>query len=140
MESIKVFDLFISHAWFCGLEYNVTVNMLNNVSNFYWRNYSFPEYDTVIDPNSSAGKRRLIEELDGQIKHVDFAIILTDLYPMYKEWIEKEVEIANHYHKPIIMVKPSGDEPIPTSLSIHANEVVSGDANSIISAIKKLTS
>ena len=42
MPALKTYDLFISHAWKYGYEYDKLVNLLDNAPNFYYRNYSAP--------------------------------------------------------------------------------------------------
>lgn len=138
MEKHTTYDLFISHAWQYVEEYNQLVEMLNNKPNFYWRNYSFPEYDTVINPNSKAGKKRLAEELDGQIIHAHAVIILADLYAEENDWLKVEIEIAEKYKKPILVVKSSRKESTAAVLSYAAHELVNWDINSIVLKIKSL--
>ncbi len=135
MEAIKSFDLFISHTWCYSLDYSVIVEMLNNEPNFYWRNYSFPEFDPVINPETNAGKKRLTEELEGQIKHAHALVIIANMFNENPFWIEKEIEIAKSYKIPIILIKADDREKTPNHLLYQTNKHVKGDAASIISAI-----
>jgi len=38
MPNLKTYDLFISHAWFYNKGYNKLIELLNDASNFSWRN------------------------------------------------------------------------------------------------------
>ena len=135
MDAIKSFDLFISHTWHLSLDYTIVVEMLNKEPNFYWRNYSFPEFDPVINPETNAGKKRLLEELEGQIKHAHVLVIIANMFNANPFWIEKEIEIAKSYKIPIIMIEADEREKTPNHLLYQTNKHVKGDATSIISAI-----
>jgi hypothetical protein len=66
MPNLKIYDIFISHAWRYSDDYNHLVKLLNeasNFKNFKWRNYSDPRHDPIIDPNSEVGRKRMIKEL-----------------------------------------------------------------------------
>lgn len=138
MEAIKSFDLFISHTWHISLDYTIIVEMLNREPNFYWRNYSFPEFDPVINPETNAGKKRLTEELDGQIKHAHAVVIIANMFNDNPFWIEKEIEIAKSHKIPIILIKADDNEVIPNHIQYEVKKLVKGDVTSIISAIRML--
>lgn len=138
MESVKTYDLFISHPWQYTLEYNFLVEMLNKEPRFYWRNYSFPEYDIIINPVSTAGKRQLYEDLEGQIKYANAVLIIAKMYNEHSYWIDKELELAAKYKLPVILVKSIPNEEIPGFLAHQSHEIVNGDVSSITTAIRKV--
>lgn len=113
MPDLKTYDLFISHAWKYNYGYYRLEKILKEAPFFKWRNYSVPVHDPLIDPNTPAGKSKLIEELDQQIKPVNCVLVLAGMYAAHSDWIEQEIKIANKYNKPIIGVKPWGQERIP---------------------------
>lgn len=137
MPSLKTYDLFISHAWFYSKGYNKVVDLLNNAANFSWRNYSVPEHDPVVDPNTEVGRRKLIAELDQQIRPANCFLVMAGMYASYKYWIQKEVEIAQTYDKPIIGLIPWGQERTPVYIQEAAIEMVNWNTSSIVSAIRK---
>lgn len=137
MPELKTYDLFISHAWRYNDEYYRLVQMLNAAANFKWRNYSVPEHDPKVDPNSDAGKRILISGLDNQIKPVNCVLILAGMYAHYSYWINKEIEIAQKYSKPIIGIVPWGQLLTPKVVQDAAKEMVKWNTDPIISAIRK---
>ena len=106
MPALKTYDLFISHAWSYNEEYKRMVDFLRDAPNFKWRNYSVPEHDPL--PNS-----KLKERLYNQIKPVNAVIILSGMYVAYSDWIQTEIDIAIDYKKPIIGVRPWGQERTP---------------------------
>lgn len=136
MPQLKTYDLFISHAWFYSKGYNRVVELLNDANNFQWRNYSVPEHDPVVDPNTETGKRKLTKELDQQIRPVNCFLVMAGIYASYKYWIQKEVEIAQSYGKPIIGLIPWGQERTPAYIQNVADEMVNWNTSSIVSAIR----
>lgn len=138
METIKTYDLFISHAWQYTVEYNFLVEMLNKQPRFYWRNYSSPEHETIINPNTTSGKKELSGELEGQIKYSEAVLILSNMYSDSRFWMDKVLELASSYNKPIILIKSVPNEEIPNTLLHQASETADGDIDSITSAIRKV--
>ena len=139
MPTLKTYDLFISHAWRYNGDYYRLEKMLNEASYFYWRNYSVPEHDPKIDPNSEVGKQKLYDELKKQIRPVNCVIILAGMYAYYSYWINKEIEIALKYNKPILAVKPWGQERVPQAILDVADEIVGWNTSTIIDAIRRIS-
>lgn len=131
MPTLKTYDLFISHAWRYNDEYYRLVEMLQAAPNFKWRNYSVPEHDPL------AGGPQLERQLDGQIRPVNAMIILAGMYVNHREWIQKEVNLAQRYGKPIIGIKPWGNTVVPLQVSTASKTVVSWNTDSIIDAIRR---
>ena len=137
MPELKTYDIFISHAWFYSKGYNKAVELLEDAANFKWRNYSVPEHDPVVDPNTEAGKKKLISELDQQIKPVNCFLVMAGMYASYKYWIQEEIDIAQSYEKPIIGLIPWGQKRTPQSIQDVAIEMVGWNTSSIVDAIRK---
>lgn len=137
MPQLKTYDLFISHAWRYNEDYYRLVNLLNGAPNFKWRNYSVPEHDPVLDPDDEQDAKILTAELDGQIKPVNCVLIISGMYVTHSKWIQTEINIAQKYGKPIIGIKPRGQERIPVAVSSVAKEMVGWNTDSIVSAIRK---
>jgi len=108
MPDLKTYDLFISHSWSYNEDYYRLINLLTSANNFKYRNYSVPEHDPVIDPNSETGKRKLKEAIDRQIKPVNCVLIISGMYVSYSYWIQAEIDIALKYNKLIIGLIPRG--------------------------------
>jgi len=134
---VKEYRIFISHAWRYSEDYYRLVGMLDRAPYFKWRNYSVPQHDPVIDPDTVVGKRKLIAELRKQIQPVHIVIVLAGMYVNYREWIQKEIEIALNYGKPIVGVKPWGQERVPQIIQEVSCELVGWNTNSIVQAIKR---
>lgn len=135
---MKTYNIFISHAWRYSEHYNKVVQWLDEAEaegKFKWRNYSVPEHDPLIDPDTEVGKKQLKEALRQQIKPASIVIILSGMYAAHSEWIDFEIDTAVEYDKYIIGVKPWGQERVPKKVSDNADVMVGWNKNSIVNAI-----
>lgn len=137
MPALKTYDLFISHAWAYNDDYYRLVELLKKAPNFDFRNYSVPEHDPVLDPNDENDRKKLLAALDWQIKPVNCVLIISGMYVAYSYWIQKEIDIAVSYNKPIIGLIPRGAEKIPTAVQKVAKEMVGWNTDSIVAAVRK---
>ena len=99
MPALKTYDLFISHAWAYNQAYYKLIDLLDTAPNLYFRNYSVPGHDPVLDPNSNYGRDKLTRALDAQIRPVNCVVIISGMYATYRYWIDKEIEIAKRYSR-----------------------------------------
>jgi hypothetical protein len=137
LPELKTYDIFISHAWKYNEDYYRLTNLLADTSNFKSRNYSVPEHDPAIDPNSEAGKEKLKAALKRQIKPVNCVLIISGMYVNYRNWIQEEIDIALKYNKPIIGLVPWGQERTPLAVQNIAKVMVGWSTDSIVAAIRK---
>jgi hypothetical protein len=137
MPSLKTYDLFISHAWFYNKGYNKLVELLKTAPKFTFRNYSVPKHDPLVDPNTPVGRTKLTNLLRGQIKPVNCFLVTSGMYAGYKFWIQKEVELAQEFHKPIVGLVPWGQKRTPTYIQDVADEMIQWNTSSIVSAIRR---
>lgn len=136
MPLLKSYDLFISHAWRYSQDYLTLSKNLRDYPNFKSRNYSVPEHDPLIDPNTRIGRNRLIELLDNQIRPVNIVLIISGMYASHSFWMEKEIEIANSYNKPIIGIKPRNQQRVPIIIQNSSREMVGWSTPNIINKIR----
>lgn len=132
------YNIFISHAWKYSSDYNQIVAWLNEAQKegiLSWKNYSVPEHDPLIDPNTNVGKNKLKQMLKNQISPTSKVIVLAGMYSAYSDWIGYEIDTAADYNKFIIGVKPWGQERIPTKVSNNSDILVGWNKSSIINAI-----
>lgn len=135
-----MYNIFISHAWRYSDDYNTVVSWLNDAQSqgiLTWKNYSVPEHDPVLDPNSSYSKSALKEALKSQIRPVSKVIIISGMYAAYSDWIDFEIDTAVDYGKEIIGLKPRGQERIPVKIQNNSTEMVGWTRDSLIRAITK---
>lgn len=135
---MSTYNIFISHAWKYSDDYNQIVTWLNEAQaegTLTWKNYSVPEHDPLIDPNTTVGKKQLKDMLKNQIAPASKVIVLAGMYSAYSDWIGYEIDTAVDYDKFIIGVKPWGQERIPTKVSDNSDVLVGWNKSSVINAI-----
>ena len=133
MPQLKTYDVFISHAWNYHEDYFRVVQFLNDALYFNWRNYSVPEHDPV-DGNSN---RMLKEALKRQMRPANIVLILAGMYAAHSGWIDFEIEFSLQINKPMIGIRPWGQQRIPKIVSDNVDVMVGWQTDSIISAIRK---
>lgn len=104
--------------------------MLNEAPLFDYANYSVPEHDPL-------SMRNLNNALYNQIKPVSIMIILSGMYVPYRDWIEREIDIASELDKPIIGVMPRGSTRVPHAVQDVASEIVNWSTGYIVGAIRR---
>ena len=130
----KEYPIFISHSWDYDEEYKRMVELLESKSYFKFRNYSVPEHDD-LDTTSDL---ELKVELRKQIDPASVVIVLAGMYVNHSRWIKKEIEIAESKDKPILGVKPHGNERVPEYVQDHSDDVVGWTGISVVKAIREL--
>lgn len=133
MPSLKTYRVFISHAWRYSAGYSRIVRMLDDENNFDWRNYSVPEHN----PKDAGNDRELEKALRNQISPTHIVLVLAGMYVNHRKWIQKEIEIAQYFGKPIVGIKPWGSEKTPSAVQDAADEMVGWQINSIVGAIRR---
>lgn len=134
-ERRQDYAVFVSHSWSYDQEYARLVRLLEDADRFEFRNYSVPEaeqFDTDTD-----------EELEGllrekQVKPSSVVVVLAGLYSSHSKWIRKEVSIANAEGKPILGVKPWGNDRTSSYVEQHADEMAGWNTTSIVEGIRDL--
>lgn len=129
----KQYNLFISHSWTYADKYDRLVEMLDE-SGINYKNYSVPKDDPIHNaPNAS----ELAKAIDRQIAPCTCVLIMAGVYATYSKWINKEIEIAKRYGKPIIAITPWGNQNISSVVRDAAFDIVKWQTNSIKAAIQK---
>ncbi|WP_018922935.1 TIR domain-containing protein [Salsuginibacillus kocurii] len=132
-SQLKNYRCFISHAWKYNDSYYKLVNMLNEAPRFKWSNHSVPKHDSL----DTTSNKELEKELREQIAGTNIVIIISGMYYGHSKWILKEIEIAENMNKPIIAIKPRGQQKTPSEIKVKANELIGWNTYSIVSAIRK---
>lgn len=135
MPQLKTYDLFLSHVWRSAdnSEYYRLANLLYEAPYFYWRNYSVPEHD----PLGTMTDGELREALYRQIAPVNCFLVVAGIYVNHRKWIQEEIEIAEHYSKPIVGVVPWGQERVPMQVQDVAHKMVGWQTSSIVAGIRR---
>lgn len=136
MPELKTYGLFVSHAWRYHDDYDRLVELLKKAPNLSWRNYSVPRHDPAIDPNSEVDFEKLKSALREQIKPVSCVLILAGMYAAHSRWIDVEIGLADEYSKPMVGVRPWGQERVPQAVQDHVKELVGWSTDSIVEAVR----
>lgn len=135
--SWRYYDLFISHAWRHDHRYQGIVRLLDSHPRFYWRNYSVPRDEPLVDPATPIGKRRLTALLDEQIRQASCFVISASMSVYHREWVMKELNIAFAYEKPVIAVRSLGQLRVPVIFE-DADALVGWRAASLVKEIRRV--
>ena len=138
MPQLKTYDIFISHAWGHHSDYYRIVNFLNGANNLKWRNYSVPKHDPKdVGTSDEDFAKKLAEALKAQMRPVNIVLILAGMYATHSDWIEFEIEFASVLNKPMIGIRPWGQERVPKIVTESVKEMVGWNTDSIVKAIRK---
>jgi MTH538 TIR-like domain (DUF1863) len=132
---VRVYKLFISHAWDYDDEYRGLEKLLNQAPGFQWQNLSVPSHNRIHTETTSQGLRAALE---AYVRQADCVLICSGMYCAHREWIQAEIELAQVHGKPVIGVEPWGQERIPNEVRDAANKMVGWNTTSIVNAITEL--
>jgi len=132
MPELRTYNVFISHSWNYDDDYYRLEKLLDNASNFKWKNFSVPRHDS-LNTTTDMG---LINALGDQINPTGIVIILAGMYASHSKWIQREIDLALNGKKPIIAVEPWGQERTPKEIQDIALDVVGWNTSSIVSSIR----
>ena len=130
---LKIYNLFISHAWDYNSDYYNLVDLLSNYPYFNFKNYSVPQHDAL----NTKTNWELEEALNRQIAPTSVVLIIAGMYYNNRKWIRKEKEIAKAKGKPIIVIRPRGAERMPSELISDDYIRVNWNSSSIVQAIRE---
>lgn len=127
-----MYRIFISHSWAYSKAYDKVEDFLREEDvEFY--NHSVPKDDPV---HTNGSDRQLYDAIEAKIKGCSCVIILAGVYASYSKWINKEIEIAQKYGKPIIAVQPWGAERTSLAVKNAADVIVGWNAKSVANAVR----
>lgn len=132
MPQLRNYHIMISHSWDYNNHYEIIKGWLDNASYFTWTNYSVP----LSKPIDAKSKQELKDKIRNRISLCSCVIILSGMYVAYSEWIDYEIDTAVAMGKPIIGVKPWGQERIPAKVSTNADVLVGWNSSSIVQAVR----
>ena len=79
---------------------------------------------------------KLKNELEDPVNSAEMIIILSGLYPTYKNMIMAIMELAQALKKPVLLIRPYGMEDVPAELEKVSKGVIGWSSSCIASAIK----
>lgn len=132
MPYLRNYHVFISHSWDYDSHYRTVKKWFNDANYFYWNDYSVP----LTNPLDTNSKKELKERIRSKISLCSCVIILSGMYVAYSEWIDFEIDTAVALGKPIIGVKPWGNQQIPIKVSCNADVIVGWNSTSVVNAVR----
>ncbi len=95
-------DIFISHAWRFHDEWKILVNILDEIEEIEWRNFSVPWHDPALRPTNKIGLDSITNTLKSQIIPCNVCFFITDLFMHNSntKWLELSQKFANDYKIP----------------------------------------
>lgn len=129
-----MYRLFISHSWNYSGQYNSIIDFLERQEVDYY-NHSVPKDDPI---HTNGTDKQLYDAIEAKIKGCSCVIIMAGVYATYSKWINKEINIAKKYGKPIIAVKYWGAERFSSIVMDAADKVVGWNSKSVADAISEL--
>lgn len=128
-----MYRIFISHSWAYSDNYDTIESFLHQEGiEFY--NHSVPKDDPI---HTNGTDKELYKAIEAKIKGCSCIIIPAGVYASYSKWIQKEIEIAQNYDKPIIAVRLWGAERISNVVALAADVIVGWNAQSVADAVRK---
>jgi hypothetical protein len=135
MPKLRRYGLFVSHAWKYGEEYARFSSMLFRV-----RLFSFVDYSASRDhPVDATTERGIAAALKRQIEPTDVMIVLAGMYVSHRDWMLREINLAQRLGKPIVGVHPYGSLRMPRAVSDVADEIVGWRGTSVAHAVRRLS-
>ena len=135
---MRNFNLFISHSWTYTDSYDRLIDLLKNRNNFAFRDYSVPKNDPIHVSGTDA---QLHQAIYRKMVPCSAVLILAGVYATYSKWIGKEIIIAKREFtslKPIIAIRPWGNEKISSPVKENADRIVGWNTESVVSAIREM--
>jgi hypothetical protein len=135
----KTYNIFISHSWSYGDQYERLINLLKARPYFSFKDYSVPKDDPIHNaPNAPA----LYQAIKQQMTPCHVVIIMAGKYATYSTWIKKEIQIAEtefSVKKPILAVAPWGTQQVSSVVKEKADKIVSWNTEAIINGIREIS-
>ncbi len=131
MPALRTYSVFICHDWAYSDDYYRICQFLEAAPNFDWENRSVPEHDP-LDTND-----QLEKNLRDQIRAANVMLVVAGMYSARSGWMDWEMAFARRIGKPIIGIRPWGNERLPRVVQDNADEMVGWNTSTIIRAIRR---
>lgn len=134
-------NVFISHSWAYSSHYDklsgwiFDENWSVGQASLNLRNFSVPQDDPIHGAGTDAA---LKEKIYNKLALCHVIVIPTGMYANYSKWIQKELDGAGHYSKPVLAVNPWGQERKSQIVQEAATETVGWNKESVINGIWRL--
>lgn len=129
---LRNYHIFISHSWDYSYHYETIKDWLTKAPYFTWTNYSVP----ITNPLDVKSTKELKQKLYFRISNSSCVIILSAMYAKYSRWIDFEIDTAVAMDKPIIGIRPWGQERIPIKIQDNADIIVGWNSAPLVQAVR----
>lgn len=136
MPELRHYNIFISHAWKYGEEYERLEEMLRAAPSFKFLNWSAPSDKPLIPIGTRTSDIKICEKIRNKIKMADCVLALGGMYAAHSDWMQVEIDIAKTLGRPIIGIRPWGNKPYPTNILIASKVDVGWNTSTIVQAIR----
>lgn len=126
----RTYHLFITQVKETDEEYQRFTGRLGDAHDFIYENHS----DNGL--SGTADIDELKKTIKGQINASDMVIVLSGLYPTYKNIIMVVMDLAQAMEKPVLLIRPYGMENVPEELEKLSKGVIGWSASCIAASIK----
>lgn len=139
--STRQIHVFISHAWAYSDHYDTLASWIFKQAwsvgqaSLDFRDYSVPKNDPI---HNAANTRELKDAIFSQISRSHVVVIPSGMYASHSKWIQKEIDGAKAFAKPILAVNPWGQERNSGVVIDNADETVGWNREPLINAIWQL--
>jgi hypothetical protein len=139
--SVHQIHVFISHSWKYTKHYNTLESWIfqekwsAGQASLEFKDYSVPNSHPITDFKS---KGELEERIKAKISRCHLVVIPTGMYASHSEWIQKEIDIAVLYSKPILAINPWGQQRRSSVVAAAATKTVGWNKEPLVSAIWEL--
>lgn len=139
--STRQIHVFISHAWAYSAHYDTLEKWIfqekwsSGQASLDFRDYSVPRHNPIHNVTST---KALQDAIFNQISRSHVVVIPSGMYATHSNWIQKEIDGAKLYGKPILAVNPWGQERKAGVVLNNANIGVGWNKQPLINAIWEL--
>lgn len=139
--STRQIHVFISHAWSYSDHYQTLASWIFAGSwsvgqaSLDFRDFSVPKDNPIHNVSNTEALRQAIYN---QIARSHVVVIPSGMYTNYSKWIQKEIDGAKYYGKPILAVNPWGQQRRAGVVLDNADEGVGWNKQPVIDAIWQL--
>lgn len=133
--------VFISHSWTHSNHYDTLSswifeeNWSVDKASLDLRDFSIPKDDPI---HNAPTEKKLKDAIYNQIGRSHVIVIPTGMYANYSKWIQKEIDGADEYEKPILAVNPWGQERKSSIVHSACSKLVGWNRKSVVDGIWEL--
>ena len=134
-------NLFISHAWKYSEHYDTIYdwifeqNWSIGQASLNFKDYSIPKDDPV---HTNGTDKELKAAIDAKLARSSVILTITGVYSTYSKWINKEIELAQDYNKPILAITPQGAKKTSQVVADAATKSIGWTKKSVVNGIWEL--